>query len=165
MRLKQYLTEAANKSPIAYHGTYHTDIKKFSTKRKRSETGVRHFGSYFTDSIEMARSFGKHVYKVQLKFSKLIDMTRWKAGMADENFVLSIPELKQSEKEEYLKFEYRGKDSPYHALETLDGKYDILKRWKKRGYDGLAFWEDHFSKVGITYVPFHQNQIKIVEVL
>ena len=75
MKLRRYLIEKAQRNPIVYHGTYHSDIKNFSTKRKRSETGVRHFGSYFTDSIEMSRTFGKYIYKVQLKFSKLIDMT------------------------------------------------------------------------------------------
>ena len=112
----------------------------------------------------MSRTFGKYIYKVQLKFSKLIDMTKWKPASADENFVLSVPELRQSEREEYLKFEYRGKNSPYNVLETLDGKYDMLKRWKKSGYDGVAFWEEHFSKRGITYVPFYSSQIKIVEI-
>lgn len=164
MKLTTYLNEAARKSPIAYHGTY-SDIKKFSTRRKISETGVRHFGSYFSDSIDVARSFGKHVYKVQLKFNKIIDMTKWKPFDADEKFVLSLPELRSNEKEEYLKFEYRGKNSPYNVLETLDGKYDILKRWKKRGYDGIAFWESHFGGKGITYVPFYPNQIKIIEVI
>ena len=77
---------------------------------------------------------------------------------------MSVPELRQSEREEYLKFEYRGKNSPYNVLETLDGKYDMLKRWKKSGYDGVAFWEEHFSKRGITYVPFYSSQIKIVEI-
>ena len=67
MKLRRYLIEKAQRNPIVYHGTYHSDIKNFSTKRKRSETGVRHFGSYFTDSIEMSRTFGKYIYKVQLK--------------------------------------------------------------------------------------------------
>ena len=33
-----------------------------------------------------------------------------------------------------------------------------------RGYDGVAFQEEHFGAKGITYVPFYENQIKVLEV-
>jgi len=165
MKFNQYLIETALKKPIAYHGSYSKDIKKFSTRRRKSETGVRLLGAYFTDSEEMARSFGDHVYKIQLTFSKLIDMTKWGPGSADDNFIKALPALKPKELEDYLRFEYRGKNSPYNVIETIDGKYDILKRWKKMGYDGIAYWEDHFSKKGITYIPFYQTQIKILEMI
>jgi len=165
MRFEQYLIETAVKKPIVYHGSYTDNIKKFSTKRRLTETGIRHFGSYFTDSRDMAETFGKYLYKVQLQFTKIIDMTKWPPLSADDNFIKSLPGLKPQEIDNYLRFDYRGKNSPYNVVETLDGKYDILKRWKKMGYDGIAFWEEHFSKKGITYVPFFQRQIEILEKL
>jgi hypothetical protein len=163
MKFEQYLIETAIKKPIVYHGSYTAGIKKFSIRRKISETGVRHFGSYFTDSVDMAKTFGKHIYKVQLHFKKILDMTKWGPLRADDNFIKAIPGLKPNEVDEYLRFEYRGFNSPYNVIETLDGKYDILKRWKRLGFDGVAFWEEHFSKRGITYIPFHQSQIEILE--
>lgn len=172
MKFKEYLAktpnplviEKAQRNPIAYHGSYETGKKKFRTARRWTETGVRILGAYFTDNPKMAESFAPNLYKVQLKFRKLIDLTRWKAMQADEDFIEAIPELKPEEIEYHFKHDYYGKDSAYHVIETFDEKHDLLKRWKKRGYDGVAFQEEHFGQEGITYVPFNANQIKVLEI-
>lgn len=164
MRLLNYLIEKTQKSPIVYHGSYAKDIKNFHTKRKFIETGVKTFGAYFTDNIELARTFGAgYIYKCKLKFNKIIDMTKWKPLHADEKFVENIPELTKDEIDHHLRFDYYGHDSPYHTIETLDGKYDLLKRWRRAGYDGVAFREYHQGEEGITYVPFNDSQVKIIE--
>lgn len=163
MKFKQYITEKAKKKLIAYHGSYDPNIKNFSTKRRRSETNTRLLGAYFTDNPKLALTFGDNLYKVKLKFKKLIDLTKWKAQHADEEFIEAIPELKDEEIEYYLQWSYYGHDSAYHVIETFDEKYNILKRWKKKGYDGIAFMEYHFSEIGITYIPFNVNQIEIIE--
>lgn len=166
MRFDNYLlNEAIKRTPIVYHGSYNKDIKSFYIKKRLTETGAKHFGAYFTDSIEVAKTFGDYIYKAQLTFKKIIDMTKWKPRQANEDFLMSVPELRPKEQEYYLKFEYRGKDSPYHMIENLDDKYNLLPRWKRKGYDGIAFWEEHFSKKGITYIPFYSNQIKILEII
>jgi hypothetical protein len=160
---RQILLEKVQKNPIVYHGSDDSNIKSFRTKRHGTETGIRTFGSYFTDNRDMAESFAPKIYKVKLNFKKLIDMTGWKPFHANEDFIEAIPELKQAEIDWWFDWNYYGDDSPYHTIESMDGKYDLLKRWKKKGYDGIAFWEGHFGKKGITYVPFHQKQIKILE--
>jgi hypothetical protein len=81
---------------------------------------------------------------------------------ADEKFVEAIPELTDEEIEHYLRIEYRGLNSPYNVIETLDQKLDLMRRWRNRGYDGIAFNEEHFSQKGTTYIPFNDNQIKIM---
>jgi hypothetical protein len=173
MKFKKYLAitpnlrlviEKAQRNPVAYHGSYETGSKKFKTARRWTETGIRILGAYFTDNPKMAVSFGPNLYKVQLQFRKLIDLTRWKPLMADEDFIEAIPELSQEEIDHYFKHSYYGTDSAYHVIETLDQKHDLLKRWKKRGYDGVAFQESHFGEKGITYVPFNKNQIKVLEI-
>jgi hypothetical protein len=160
---REILQEKVQKNPIVYHGSDDSNIKSFRTKRGRTETGVRTFGSYFTDNRDVAESFAPKIYKVKLKFKKLVDMTGWAPYKADEDFIEALPELKQDEMDWWFRFNYYGDDSPYHVIESMDEKYDLLKRWKKKGFDGIAFWEEHFSKKGITYVPFNQNQIKILE--
>lgn len=165
MRLKKYLViEKTQRNPVVYHGSYETGKKRFRTVRRWTETGIRILGAYFTDNPKMAESFAPNLYKVQLKFRKLIDLTRWKAMQADDKFVEAIPELKPDELKRYLDLDYRGNNSAYNVIETLDERYDLLKRWKKRGYDGVAFQEEHFGAKGITYVPFYENQIKVLEV-
>lgn len=163
MRLNQYLNEG--KTLILYHGNYQTGIKKFRTKRITREGGSLNMGAYFSDNPKMADSFGGGViYKVKVKFNKLLDMTKWKSLHADEKFVESIPVLKQEEIDRYLRFDYYGHDSPYHVLEVLDDKYKIVPRMKNKGYDGVAFNEQHFGIKGRTYIAFNPNQIEILEV-
>lgn len=163
MRLTHYLTERAKKALTAYHGSYNPNLKKFSTKRRFSETAVRLMGAYFSDNPKLALSFGDNLYTVKLRFSKLIDLTNWKAMRADEAFIRAIPELTSEEAEYHIKFNYYGHNSPFNVIETLDHKHDLMKRWKKKGYDGIAFMEEHSSQVGTTYIPFNQNQIKIIK--
>jgi hypothetical protein len=162
MRLNQYLNEG--KTLILYHGNYATDIKKFRTKRITREGGSLNMGAYFTDNPKMAETFGAVIYKVKIKFNKLFDMTIWKSLHADEEFIESIPVLKQEEIDRYLRFDYYGHDSPYHALEVLDDKYQIVPRMKKKGYDGVAFSEEHHGIKGRTYIAFNPNQIEILEI-
>ena len=162
MRFNSYLNEKISKNPIAYHGSYDDKITKFSTKYRFSELNVRLLGAYFTDNIKMAKTFGNYVYKVQLKFNKPLDLTKWKAYHADESFIENLPELTDEEKEHHLKFDFYGDDSPYHAIEKLDKQLNLLKRWKKKGYDGIIFNEGHMGAKGITYIPFNKSQITML---
>ena len=153
MRLREYLSE----SQILYHGSPTSNLTKINTRR-----GKDNLGAYFTDNPELAKTFGNNIYKVKIDFGKMLDMSSWKPLHADEDFIRSVPVLKKSELDEYLEFDYYGHDSPYHALEKLDSKYNIVPRLKKRGYDGIIFNEDHFGKVGKVYVIFNSKKIKIV---
>lgn len=159
MRFKKYLIERK-----LYHGSFVSNLSKLDT-RQHGITGHRGrtMGIYLTHNPEMAYSFGPVIYTVKLKSKKILDMTKWGPFNADEKFLKSIPILKRKEIDEYLNKEYRGPDSPYNILETLNGMYNIVKRLKRKGYDGIAFKESSHGKKGITYAIWNKNVVDIID--
>ena len=109
-----------------------------------------------------SKRYGNEIYVVKLHLSKTLDLTSYGEQGLDnfENFLrqLPIPDKEIEERIRNQKFWDRIYFSPYNILESLDSKFDIIPKLKKKGYDSLKFKEG----VGTTMVVFWSSLIEII---
>lgn len=158
IKFDRYFEEFEDK--VWYHGSYSHNINQFIVRRDKMRNKM---GSYFSDTMSEAKRYGSYIYKVKLYTTKTLDLTKY-GEYGFDNYEMLLKQLPISEREvesmvRNIKFWDRPWFSPYTILESLDKKFDIVPKLKKRGYDSIKFKEG----IGTTIVVFWSSLIEIID--
>ncbi len=163
-----YRTDPREKQEVLYHGTYE-QFKRFLPPDEVPEevyNPAQHaLGIYTSDSKEFAETFGDKIVKV-IKPKKTLDLINAKTF---DDFVALLPIDKEKEKWKLNRMKIDSAwgdneiDMQYKLIESLDDKFDIVKKLKQQGYDSLRFKEEHQGKKANTTVIFEPEKAEIVK--
>lgn len=156
IRLYQLLIEATIPK-IWYHGSYVGDITKFNTRRTKDK-----MGTYFSSDKEVAeqmRGGMNYIYTVEIRPKKVLDLSKYKDNTKVVSEFLDELPISEEEKRHYIMISPPFL-SAYQALEYFDHKENLIPKLKRKGYDGIVF----FERGAKTLVVFDPNIIKILKV-
>lgn len=133
----EFITESKQQTIIVYHGS-NNKFETFNDKHKGSRMGnspSNMGGFFFTDNIEVAKSFGKYVYTVKL--------------------ILNNPLIIDAKKKDYSKFKHKLND----IVDTTDKNiYDgiLIKNYRD------SFHSE--PMISTQYIVFNNKKIKILNI-
>jgi len=151
-----------------YHGTL-GEFEDFLPATEVPEefqdsSGVKTFGTYFTDSTDLAKQFGDKIKSRFINKNKLLDLTPIKSF---DDLVDLLPidqktnewELQNMVNNSYYD-RYKPTDSFYKPLEDLVNKFNLVSKLKEMGYEGLIYNDVENGVKGKTFTVFDPKQIK-----
>lgn len=144
------------KDLIVYHGT--------PDKHEFNKEGIMFNGTFFSVSLDEAKSYGKYVYKVKLKPSlNVIDTNKFEDCelIIDEFETLIDPYYDETEDEYYVT---TPEQLYYHSdsWSVIEGNDDLME-WIEGNYDGVWVYEGGVRNL-LLFKPI-KEKLEYIEIL
>jgi hypothetical protein len=160
---------------VAYHGTPHDILGKFDISKVGTGSGAQAqgHGMYFAESPEIAKGFGKNLYKVDIPDEYVPKMLDWYAPLLEQSELVQnaikkagIQDMSLTGEKVYSLLAKPEKVGKFTKV-TLNAKPEISEKLKELGIPGIKY-ENFQIKKGqgantTNYVVFDPSEVQMLE--